>query len=64
MEPIEQRLIELEKKVDGMTVIVKRLYMVFLIGAILTVLGVVVPLVGLAFVIPKFISGYGSMLGI
>ncbi len=64
MQPIEQRLIDLEKKVDAMTVIVKRLYMVFLITGIITVLGFVIPLIGLAFVLPKFIAGYSSMLAI
>lgn len=64
MQPIEQRIADLEKKIDAMSVIVKRLYTIFLVTVVLTVLGFVAPLIGLAFVIPKFIAGYGSMLGI
>ncbi len=64
MEQIEQRLAILEQKIDAMSVIVKRLYMIFLIGAIVSVLAVIVPFIGLLFVIPKFISNYNAMLGI
>jgi type II secretory pathway component PulF len=65
MQPIEQRLLDLEKKVDAMTAIVKKLYFVFLAGVILSVLAFVIPLIGLLFVIPKFLSTYNSsMLGL
>jgi len=65
MQPIEQRLIELEKKVDAMSVIVKKLYYIFLAGVILTVIAFVIPLIGLIFAIPKFLSTYNSsMLGL
>jgi type II secretory pathway component PulF len=65
MQPIEQRLLDLEKKVDAMTAIVKKLYFVFLAGVILSVLAFVIPLIGLLFAIPKFLSTYNSsMLGL
>ncbi len=64
MQPIEQRLEVLEKKIDAMSVIVKRLYMIFLITAIVTALGFIIPLISLAFMIPKFLAGYSTMLGI
>lgn len=65
MQPIEQRLLDLEKKVDAMTAIVKKLYFVFLAGVILSVIAFVIPLIGLLFAIPKFLSTYNSsMLGL
>ena len=65
MQPIEQRLIELEKKVDAMSVIVKKLYYIFLAGVVLTVIAFVIPFIGLLFAIPKFLSTYNSsMLGL
>ena len=64
MEPLEQRLIELEKKVDAMTVIVNRLYKVFLTAVIISVVAFVLPLIGLLFAIPSFLANYNSMLGL
>ena len=65
MQPIEQRLLDLEKKVDAMSVIVKKLYYIFFAGVIITVIAFVIPLIGLIFAIPKFLSTYNSsMLGL
>lgn len=64
MEPIEQRLIALEKKVDAMTIIVNRLYKVFLATVIISVIAFVLPLIGLLLAIPSFLANYNSVLGI
>ena len=68
MEPntnnLEQRLIAMEAKLDAMNKILKRLYMIFIITGIATALGLIIPLIGLAFVIPKFMSSYTQGLGL
>lgn len=55
------RLTTLEAKVDEMHKYVKRLYNIFLWTGIATVAMFVIPLIGLIFVIPSFLSTYGSM---
>ena len=64
MENIELRLAEVEKKIDAMTVVVKRLYMIFLIATILTVISIVIPAIGLIFALPKLMASYSAALGI
>jgi hypothetical protein len=64
MEPLEQRLSTLEKKIDAMGIIVTKLYRVFLATVIITVIAFVLPLIGLLFAIPSFLRNYNSMLGL
>lgn len=63
MQPTEQRLADLEKKVDAMTVIVNKLYKVFLATVIISIIAFVLPLIGLLFAIPSFMANYASVLG-
>ena len=63
MEPLENKILELEKKVDEMSLVVKKLYKIFLWTVILTVATLVLPLIGLVFAIPKFLATYSSLLG-
>jgi type II secretory pathway component PulF len=63
MEPIEQRLAVLEEKIDKMSVTVTKLYRIFFWTAVITVLAIVIPLIGLVFVVPSFISNYTTELG-
>jgi len=64
MNPTDQRLLDLEKKVDTMTIIVSRLYKIFLATVIISIIAFVLPLIGLLFAIPKFLGTYNTMLGI
>ncbi len=59
----EERLLALEQKIDAMSVVVKKLYRVFLITVIISVVAFVLPLIGLLFAIPSFLSTYASILG-
>jgi hypothetical protein len=52
------KLAVLEQKIDKMTVIVNKLRRYFLITGIITILAIVLPLIGLVFVIPQFITNY------
>jgi phage shock protein PspC (stress-responsive transcriptional regulator) len=71
MEQNEQKIASLEAKIDAMstqlnvaTTIVRRLYIIFIVTGVVTVLAFVIPLIGLAFVIPQFLAGYSAVLGI
>ena len=55
------RLTVLEAKVEDVHKYVKRLYNIFLWTGIVTVAMFVLPLIGMMFVIPSFISSYTSM---
>ena len=63
MNPLEQRIASLEAKIDGMQKIVSKLYKTFLWTLIVTIAMFVLPLIGLLFLIPQFISTYTSALG-
>lgn len=58
---IAKRMAVLETKIDEVHKYVKRLYNIFLWTGIITVAMFVLPLIGLMFVIPSFISSYTSM---
>jgi len=60
MEQLELKIVELEKKVDAMSDIVKKLYRAFLWTLIITVVLFLLPLIGLLFAIPSFMSSYSS----
>jgi len=60
MEQLELKIVELEKKVDAMTAIVRKLYKTFLWTLILTVVMFLLPLIGLMFALPSFLSTYSG----
>lgn len=63
MEPQElaQRLEQLEKKVDAVYVSAEKTRKYFLTTVIVSVAMFVLPLIGLMFVIPSFISTYATI---
>jgi predicted ferric reductase len=62
MEPeLTQRLATLEEKVDKMYASVEKLRKYFLWTGIITVLLFVLPLIGLVFAIPSFLSTYSQI---
>ncbi len=70
MEPTNQQLGEeikgMQVKIDAIYISVEKTRRYFLIVTILTVVVTVLPLIGLVFAIPKFLSsyqGYSSLLG-
>lgn len=64
MDTIETRLAALEEKIDHVRTTTDRLYKIFLLAVIITVVGFVLPLIGMAFVLPKVIASYSAMLAI
>lgn len=63
MEPnLEQKIEELEKKVDAIYVSVEKTRKYILWTAIITVAVVVLPLIGLVFVIPSFLDTYTTQI--
>ena len=62
MEPLDTKIDELEKKIDALQHSIDKLRKIFLWSLILGVALFVLPLIGLAFVIPKFLSTYSGIL--
>lgn len=62
MEPTEQRLVALEQKIDAIYVSVEKTRKYFQWTMIITIVLFVLPLVGLVFAIPAFISSYTTTL--
>ena len=60
MEQLELKIVELEKKIDTMSVIVKKLYKTFLWTLIISVALFILPLIGLLFALPSFMSSYSG----
>lgn len=59
MQPdAEKRIIELEQKIDAIYVSVEKTRKYFLWTMIITIAIVVLPIIGLMFVIPSFVSTY------
>ncbi|KKQ77988.1 MAG: hypothetical protein A3A96_04440 [Candidatus Zambryskibacteria bacterium RIFCSPLOWO2_01_FULL_39_39] len=59
MQPdIEKRLVELEAKVDAIYVSVEKTRKYFFWTMIVTLVVLVLPLIGLLFVVPSFIENY------
>ena len=59
MQPdISQRMTELEKKIDAIYISVEKTRKYFLWTMIITVALFVLPLIGLAFAIPSFMTNY------
>ncbi|MDB5187822.1 MAG: hypothetical protein JWO50_342 [Candidatus Kaiserbacteria bacterium] len=55
------RLSLLEEKINEIHKYTKRLYTIFIWTGVVTVAMFVLPLIGLIFVIPSFLSSYGSI---
>ena len=62
MNPLENKIDALEKKVDELVRSIKTIKKIFLWILIVTVVMSVLPLIGLVFVIPQFISTYTGAL--
>lgn len=54
---------ELEKKIDKLQHSIDRLNKIFFWTLVITVVLFVLPLIGLIFAIPKFLSTYGDIYG-
>lgn len=62
MEPeLTDRIVSIEAKIDAMYATVEKLRKYFLWTGIITVALFILPLIGLMFVIPSFISSYTQM---
>ena len=62
MEPLDTKFDELEKKIDALQHSIDKLRKIFLWSLILGIALFVIPLIGLAFVLPKFLSTYSGIL--
>jgi len=60
-EELRQRLSVLEQKIDAMYASVEKLRKYFLWTLIITVVVMVLPLIGLIFALPSFLSYYGDI---
>ena len=61
-DDLRQRIDALEKKLDAIYVSTEKTRKYFLAVLIISVIAFILPLVGLLFAIPTFISSYGEML--
>ena len=62
MNPLENKIDELQKKVDELVRSIKTIKKIFFWIIIVSVVMFIVPLIGLVFVIPQFISTYTGAL--
>ena len=62
-QELKQRISDLEAKVDAVYKSVEKTRKYFLVIIWVTVLGLVLPMIGLAFVLPSFINNYVNTLG-
>lgn len=62
MDQLEQKIDELEKKIDELQRSIDKIRRIFLWIAIASVVLFVLPLLGLVFVIPQFLSIYSGIL--
>ena len=60
-EEMRQRLLELEKKIDAVYISAEKTRKYFLTTTIITVALFVLPLIGLFFAIPTFMSTYSDL---
>jgi hypothetical protein len=58
MEPTEQKLAALEQKIDAIYVSVEKTRKYFLWTMVVTIVLFVLPLIGLVFAIPAFMTNY------
>lgn len=61
-QELQKRFDQQEAKIDAIYKSVEKTRKYFLMIIWITVLGVVIPMIGLAFVIPSFLSNYTSTL--
>ncbi len=61
---LDSRLAALEKKLDAIFVSAEKTRKYFLWTMIITVAMIVLPLIGIAFVLPSVIGAYSSALGL
>ena len=61
---IRQRLDALEKKIDAVYVSAEKTRKYFLTVIIVSVVAFILPLIGLLFAVPSFLSTYGAMGGL
>lgn len=65
MENFDKKLIELEEKINKIYISVEKTRKYFLWTAIITTAVIVLPLIGLIFVLPSFMTNYvGSLQGL
>ncbi|MDO8555036.1 MAG: hypothetical protein Q7R75_00500 [bacterium] len=62
MEQLEQQVEILTKKIDELQLSINKIKKIFFWILILSVVSFVLPLIGLLFAIPQFLSSYGSAL--
>jgi len=62
-ENLDKKLVEIEKKLDAVHHSVEQMRKFFLWTLIITVVMVVLPLIGLAFVIPSYLSTLSGLTG-
>ncbi len=63
MDEISQKLDALDKKVEEVRRSVKTIKRIFVWGAVLSIVFVLLPLVGLVFIVPQLLSVYGGISG-
>ena len=61
MDAIDSKIEELEKKIDKLQHSIDKLIKIFFWTAVITVILFVLPLIGLLFVMPQFISIYTNL---
>ncbi len=64
MDQLDQKIEELEKKIDKLQRSIDKLRKVFLWTLILSIALIILPLIGLLFVIPQFLSSYNNVFQI
>jgi type II secretory pathway component PulF len=62
MDQLDQKIEALERKMDELQSSIDKLRKIFLWIIIITAALFILPLIGLLFVIPQFLSNYSSML--
>ncbi len=60
-QELSQRLATLEQKIDSMYATVEKLRLYFFWTGVITVALFILPLIGLAFVIPSFLNTYANV---
>ena len=63
-EEVRQKLAELERKVDATYVSAEKTRKYILVIVIISIVAFVLPLIGLLFAIPTFISTYSNIMSI
>lgn len=65
MDPdARERLAQLERKIDAIYVSAEKTRKYFLVVLVVTVVAFVLPLLGLVFAVPSFLSTYGDLMSL